>query len=333
MRVFLFERFFLILGVSLIVIGGTAQSEPAVASKPLTFVVEALPDQFARRVQSQKDMLRRFGLGDPDKTSKGVINALKIWTTAYPQVRVCFFSGSDALRSRIAKIAMEWKSAAPGVPLDFGNVENPRLCKSGDVNHIRVGFRFTGYWSLIGQDSIKFAGPDEQSMNFERFDTSPPSDAEFHETVLHEFGHAIGLEHEHQNPLAKCKDEFDWPKIYSWLAEPPNNWSKEIVDHNMSILNEPGLLASTFDRKSIMLYTFPPEYFKQGTRASCYNPPNTALSDGDKSIVQALYPTSQEAKVKLQDEIKKGHLDRIKASDQAEGAKSGVIQLVGEYMP
>lgn len=319
--------------VSLVAIGGTAQSQQAGATKPPAFIIEALPDKFARRVESQKDMLRQFGLADPDKTSKGLINALKVWTTAYPQVRVCFFSGSQTLRSRIAKIAMEWKSAVPSVPLDFGNVENPRLCKSGDVSHIRVGFGFTGYWSLVGQDSIKLAGQDEQSMNLERFDTSPPGDAEFHETVLHEFGHAIGLEHEHQNPLAKCKDEFDWPKIYSWLGGPPNNWSKETVDHNMQVLNAPGLLATTFDRKSIMLYTFPPEFFKQGIQASCYNSPNTLISDGDKGIVAALYPTSREAKVNLQAEIKKAHLDLIKTSGKAEGAKSGVIQLVGEYIP
>ena len=80
-------------------------------------------------------------------------------------------------------------------------------------------------------------------------------------------------------------------------------------------------------------YTFPPEFFKQGTRASCYNPPNMSISDGDKSIVAALYPTGREAKVKLQAEIKKNYLDLIKASGQAEGAKSGVAQLVGEYMP
>jgi hypothetical protein len=328
-----FQSVILFLGVWLIIPGGSAMSQTAGDSKAPAFTIEALPDQLARRVQSQKDMLRQYGLADPDKTSKGVINALKIWTTNYPEIKVCFFSGSQELRSRIAKIAMEWKSAVPGVPLDFGDLDNPRLCKTGEVNHVRVGFEFTGYWSLVGQDGIKFASQNQQSMNFEGFDTSPPDDAEFHEVVLHEFGHAIGLEHEHQNPLSKCKDEFDWDKIYIWLAGPPNNWSKEKTDFNMGVLNTSGLLASAFDRRSIMLYTFPPQYFKEGTTASCYSPPNTSLSDGDKSLVAALYPESREAKLKLQDDIKKGHLDLIKASGQAEGAKSAVLELVGSYMP
>jgi hypothetical protein len=314
-------------------VGNSAVCQTNQASKTPAFKIEALPDQLARRVQSQKDMFRQFGLTDPDKTSKGVINALKIWTTEYPQVKVCFFTGSKALRARIAKIAMEWKSAVPGAPLDFGNLADPRLCKSGEVNQIRVGFAFTGYWSLVGQDSVKLPGPDEQSMNFEGFDTSPPDDDEFHATVLHEFGHALGLEHEHQNPLAKCKDEFDWKKIYAWLAGPPNNWSKETTDFNMGVLNDPGLLVTSFDKKSIMLYTFPREYFKQDAKASCYSAPNRVLSEGDKNIVAALYPADKSEKIKLQNEIKKGHLDAINISGKSDGAKSGVIQTLDDYIP
>ena len=322
-----------LLVATLISAANTSFAQNESAGRAPAFVIEALPDQLARRVASQKEMLRHFGLADPEKTPKGVINALKIWTTDYPQVRVCFFSGSKALKSRIAKIATEWQNAVPGVPLDFGDLEDPRVCKSADVNHIRVGFAFAGYWSLVGQDSIKLTGQDEQSMNFEGFDTSLPNDSEFQATVLHEFGHAIGLEHEHQNPLSKCKDEFDWDKIYTWLAGPPNNWSKKTVDFNMGVLNEQGLLMSSFDKKSIMLYTFPPEYFKQGKQATCYSAQNTSLSDGDKWIVSKLYPSAREEKLDLQNEIKNTHLNAIKASDQAEGAKSGIIQLVSGYMP
>jgi hypothetical protein len=297
------------------------------------FVIEALPERLMRKIQTQKDMLRQFGLADPGKTPKGVINTLKIWTTEYPQIRVCFFAGSQPLRARIAKVAMEWKGAAPGLVFDFGSTEDPRMCAAGEVNHIRIGFRHVGYWSLVGQDSIKLAGQDEQSMNFQGFDASPPKDAEFHATVLHEFGHAIGLEHEHQNPLSKCKEEFDWDQIYTWLAGPPNYWSKDQVDFNMGALNEQGLLTSSFDNKSVMLYTFPGSFFKQGEKASCYNPPNDSLSGGDRDIVAALYPEVIAAKIKLQSDIKTNHLDLTGASEKAAGAKSGIADLVRQYMP
>ena len=76
------------------------------------------------------------------------------------------------------------------------------------------------------------------------------------------FGHALGFEHEHQNPFSKCENEFNWPRIYQYLEGPPNNWTKEIIDHNMRSLHESGLIADAFDLDSIMLYTFPADYLE-----------------------------------------------------------------------
>jgi hypothetical protein len=45
-------------------------------------------------------------------------------------------------------------------------------------------------------------------MNFEGFDKGTPSDWEG--TVRHEFGHALGLEHEHQHPEGGCDAEWRW---------------------------------------------------------------------------------------------------------------------------
>jgi len=320
----------------LVLIAGFGLSSPAVAQTTAgaeKFIIEALPDRFSRRVESQRKMLRQFGLADPDKTQRGVINALKIWTADYPIVKVCFYPSPQRIRVRIARIAMEWKSVAAGLPLDFGNLSNSRLCKRTEVNHIRVGYAYSGYWSLVGTDSIRLAGQEEQSINLQYFDQAPPDEREFRSTVLHEFGHAIGLEHEHQNPLSMCRDEFDWPKIYKWLGGPPNNWSKETVDFNMGILNEKGLQATEFDKKSIMLYTFPASYFRNGAKASCYNELNITLSLGDRDIVNALYPVNQAARIALVDRIREHHLALVEASRSAKGAKSGVIQLINEYMP
>jgi hypothetical protein len=228
---------------------------------------------------------------------------------------------------------MEWKNAVQGIPLDFGNLSNPRLCAQGQINHIRVTFRDVGYWSLVGTDSIRLIDQQTPSLNLQNFDTAPPNNSEFQATVLHEFGHALGLQHEHQNPLSKCREEFDWPKIYARLGAPPNNWSKEKVDFNMGVLNEPGLYATTFDSKSIMLYTFPPSYFKNGSRSSCYHPTNTVVSDGDKNIMAQLYPNSTDARIVVATQIRDWHFQQIQKSGKAEGAKSAVLQIINEYLP
>ena len=118
--------------------------------------------------------------------------------------------------------------------------------------------------------------------------TAPPEPEEFRRVVLHEFGHALGFHHEHQNPVAACEDEFDWDHIYTYLGGPPNNWPKEQVDSNMRRLDQSGLVADQFDRDSIMLYTFPPDYFKSGQESPCFAPYTTALAPGDRHMMEQM---------------------------------------------
>lgn len=69
------------------------------------------------------------------------------------------------------------------------------LCKSSNFNVDSPG----GSWSYIGTDAITI--PVESfTMNFGFMDQP---------TVMHEFGHALGLIHEHQSPF---KGGFEWNK-------------------------------------------------------------------------------------------------------------------------
>jgi hypothetical protein len=318
----------------MLVTPASAQTNPA-SSKNDTgpFKVEALPKVLQNRVDNQRKMLEAAGIDKPGQGKKGVLNAWKIWTPETGPVKVCFFTGSRALRARIAKIALQWKEAAPGVPLDFGDPANPRSCSASEVSHIRVGFAYSGYWSLVGQDSLRQSLQTEQSMNFENFDTNPPDDKEFQSTVLHEFGHALGLHHEHQNPLGNCIAEFNWPKVYSYLAGPPNSWSKDETDAQMQRLNEAGLYATAFDKASIMLYTFPASYFKAGEKSSCYSPPNITLSAGDTALMAELYPTDPNVRLELQDKINKYMNEQVAKSGALADTKSAILLALSKYMP
>ncbi|MEQ1854667.1 MAG: reprolysin-like metallopeptidase [Chthoniobacteraceae bacterium] len=179
----------------------------------------------------------------------------------------------------------------------------------------------------------ELATQSEQSMNLEQFHIGATDPDEFRQIVLHEFGHALGLEHEHQSPMSKCKDEFDWSKIYSYLGGEPNYWSPDTVDFNMGILNEVGLLVENFDSASIMLYTFPAEYFKEGRRATCFSEPNLSLSEGDKRIMGAIYPNSGDERSSLVERIRTHFIQRVEASGAVQGSKSAVMQLLREYLP
>ena len=63
---------------------------------------------------------------------------------------------------------------------------------------------------MVGNDSIDptIVGAGEASMNFGGFAQGPPPGWEA--TVLHEFGHALGFQHEHQLPVGGCDLEFRW---------------------------------------------------------------------------------------------------------------------------
>ncbi len=55
-----------------------------------------------------------------------------------------------------------------------------------------------GYWSYIGSDATKYPGELTMCLDFSHLSDSNLSDKEKKSYVLHEFGHALGLDHEHQ---------------------------------------------------------------------------------------------------------------------------------------
>ena len=61
----------------------------------------------------------------------------------------------------------------------------------------------------------------------------------------------------------------------------------------MRRLDQSELVADQFDRDSIMLYTFPPDYFKSGEQSPCFAPYTTALSPGDRRMMEQMYPADR----------------------------------------
>ena len=80
------------------------------------------------------------------------------------------------------------------------------------------------------------------------------------------------------------------PGIYTYLAGFPNFWSKQRIDFNLRTRENPELFAGVFDPSSVMLYRFPPLFYKTATSACAPVGDGTDLSAGDRLGLDTLYP-------------------------------------------
>ncbi|WP_202842424.1 hypothetical protein [Luteimonas saliphila] len=251
--------------------------------------VELMPDFILREILVDGYETSTDQLAEGGAIERGILDASKAWSHDEP-IRVCFFEGSRELRRRIVSVASAWELAGTTIKFDFGDRNNPQLCGAGSIYHIRVGYSMPGYWSYVGQDSLVYARQTQQSLNLARFNVSTIDDPTFRRVVLHEFGHALGLHHEHQEPDGSCEAEFNWPVVYEKLGGYPNFWEKSVIDYNMRSRGYfAGDVRTGFNPNSIMLYSFPPVYYLRGEDSRCYAPQNTTISAGDVELIAKVY--------------------------------------------
>src|SRR5450631_2889944 len=174
-------------------------------------ILERYPDRLEARMELRRRTLST--VRSPSLSPQFIIILTKRWQPAQT-VKVAFRGGDAALHRGIADVVSEWTQYA-NLKFDFGldaGTGKYRSWSTSDTNfaaEIRVSFDQSGYYSLVGNDSTNrtVTKPGEESLNLEGFDQNRPDD--WKAVALHEFGHAIGFEHEHQSPLAPCDFRFD----------------------------------------------------------------------------------------------------------------------------
>jgi|GEM_PF-357625 hypothetical protein len=237
-------------------------------------------------------------------TASAILVSNKMWPNG-STLKVRFLGGTSQQHQQISQWAMQWTRYA-NLRLDFNNASDAE---------IRIGFnQGEGSWSAVGTDALnrEIFPLQEKTMNFGwTLDEG---------TVLHEFGHALGLGHEHQNHRGGI--QWNEPKVISALSGAPNHWTPEITRFNVLRKYSIDQINGTqFDPDSIMLYFFPSSWTLNniGTHA------NMVLSTTDKDFIasSAAYPYKKQG----QPSVQPLYLDQIMDADIGQAGEEDLYRF------
>lgn len=187
------------------------------------------------------------------------------------KVQVYFLDDDGNIRDLVLRIANSWKP--------YSGVQ---FVKSYDqsFSDIRVSFRSRGWWSYIGSDCLGI-GKDSVTLSLDSLYLY--SAEKIKSVVLHEFGHSIGLLHEHQHPFAEIK--WDTAALYSYYKQ---TYNVDSIWVNENVLEKYSSLSGIYcepDLNSIMIYEIPPELTKN--HIAVKEP--LELSQLDKKYIKYMY--------------------------------------------
>ena len=191
------------------------------------------------------------------------------------RLHVRFLDGDATMHARVERIAREWERYAD-IRFTFDD---------SATAEIRISFGPGGSWSYIGTDAL---GVPVKLATMQLGWLTPTTDmVEYRRIVLHEFGHALGLQHEHQNPSGGVP--WDKPKVYAYYRDSVDpSWDEGTVDARvLGPLARNSTNFAAFDPDSIMEYAIPEVLTVGGFRVE----PNAELSQADRDLVsRTWYP-------------------------------------------
>ena len=230
------------------------------------------------RVDNVRVMPMRPSPGRP----RAAVERMKLWENGRT-LKVRFLDGDPTVQAKVQAIAKEWEAIA-NLNLEF---------VSSGTAQIRVSFAEKGFsWSTVGTDALTVAAS-KATMNYGWFEPDTPL-REYQRVVRHEFGHALGMIHEHQNPAAQGQIPWDKPKVYAYYAQ--QGWDKDDVDFNIfEVYSEDSTNHTSFDPTSIMEYAIP-DSLTIGSYAVGWN---TEFSPLDVTFMKRQYPKNAPAVTEL----------------------------------
>jgi len=205
-----------------------------------------------------------------------------LWPIEKHWLNVRFLNGSRYTKDFVRSIVEEHINSLPmGIKFYF--------CQKYEAGKADIRVKFTNNsCSYVGTAAKSARRSSKQTMklDIESLRRLNGQDRRlcFQSSVLHEFGHVLGLFHEHQHP--HCGKKWDMAFLHYRTG-----WSQQLVHKAYAPHSPAGKTLEPYDPKSIMHYQIR-EGDELDSKATA--PRNNVLSEGDKRILVLLYPPREE---------------------------------------
>jgi len=221
--------------------------------------------------------------------SQIALSAVMVKKNLWPQnsqLNIVFLDGSEKLKSLVKTYSILWVKGSNLSLYFYSSLNNAPKNK-----HIRISFEHHTGSQLGNQKDNLSINP---TMNLFALNSDQISDSGAKRLILHEFGHALGFEHEFRNP--------NWPYGQGAMTEILKECLPKMIfigysknsalEHCLSIsskLDPKNILSTAYDESSIMNYALS---FDNKNNSRINIKAQTVLSYLDRYAIQKWYPSN-----------------------------------------
>ncbi len=231
--------------------------------------------QVADQQQSYETALKENPLNAPQpsrsgRQKRGVAYHSRLWAPGRTLLIAFAADVPEQTQQSIFEVACQW--------LAYANLKFQRTADWAEAQ-IRIEMKPSGTGinhSLVGTDALL---REDSTMTLSDW----PDDEQFQRSVLHEFGHALGLDHEHQHPDADI--QWNLAKLLEY-AEQVGMPMEEIAENFLNRIERTQALHNAYDPGSVMHYPIPATFTLNNVAFTG----SAQLSDGDKALAGKAYP-------------------------------------------